>query len=447
MDGQAYRFFLIDDVPWIPDPGAIDAMAAEIAAWVRAGKRAAVNCSAGLNRSGLLVGRTLIELGHTPAEAVELVRRVRGPHALSKWPSRSSCSSTARRGGLRPGDESSRGTHVLRHAGTAAACRACPSAPNLGPLVGCRLVLARRQQLSHHLGMRRFKDELAQLRDEEISERERRLLKYLGRAVAVAAVATLPITVVELNGPGALWVSAADWVIWLVFMTEWLLMMQFPPEAGGFTGSGTFDRGNWRDWRNWLSVFVLVISFPLLYPAFQLVRLVRVVRLARIGRATAVTTGALGKTLGRRGVIYVAALILSAIVVGGVLMASLEPETVGGSDIWNGMWWAATTTVGAGIGASSPSSVEGKVVTLILMLCGVAFISTLAGSIAAVFLGSEEDASRKVMRLQVAELHGQLVEAQRSSSGTDPAEGAQTPDQLERESSWRSSVLRPASDD
>ena len=283
-------------------------------------------------------------------------------------------------------------------------------------------------------GLRRFKS-LSRLGDEEITEKERRLLKYLRRAVGVAAVATLPITVVELNGSGGSWVIAADWLIWLVFMTEWLIMMQLPREVGGFTGRRPFDRGHWRDWRNWLSVFILVISFPLLYPAFQLVRLVRVVRLARIGRATAITTGALGKTIGRRGVIYVAALVLSAIVVGGALMAALEPDTVGGTDIWNGMWWAATTTVGAGIGASSPSSVEGKVVTLILMLCGVAFISTLAGSIAAVFLGSEEDAARKMMRHQVAELHAQLIEANRSSSKTDPLGNRDTES---RRVSWRS---------
>jgi hypothetical protein len=83
MDGQAYRFYLIDDVPWISDPTQIDAMAVEMAALVRAGRRVVVNCSAGLNRSGLLVGRTLIELGHAPAEAVALVRSARGPHALS----------------------------------------------------------------------------------------------------------------------------------------------------------------------------------------------------------------------------------------------------------------------------------------------------------------------------------------------------------------------------
>jgi voltage-gated potassium channel len=272
----------------------------------------------------------------------------------------------------------------------------------------------------HHRKMLRVREHFDRLDDEEITEKERRLLTYLGRAVAVAAVATLPITIAELNGSGGPWVVAADWLIWLVFFTEWLLMMRFPPEAGGFTGAGAFDRHNWKDWRNWLSVLILVISFPLVYPAFQLVRMVRVVRLARIGRVTAVTTGALGKTLGRRGVVYVAAIVLSAIAVGGALMAELEPETVGGSDIWSGMWWAATTTVGAGIGASAPSSLEGKLVTLILMLCGVAFISTLAGSIAAVFLGGEDREAHATMREQVAELHGHLIEKHAGSQEPDP---------------------------
>lgn len=78
-----YVFHLIDDVPWITDKGAIHRLAEDAAAMVTAGRSVIVNCAAGLNRSGLLVGRTLIELGHPPAEAVELVRRARGVHALS----------------------------------------------------------------------------------------------------------------------------------------------------------------------------------------------------------------------------------------------------------------------------------------------------------------------------------------------------------------------------
>ena len=78
-----YRFHLIDDVPWIEHPEAIHLLAVEIAGLVRSGESVVVNCAAGLNRSGLLVGRTLIELGHTPVEAVDLVRSARGTRALS----------------------------------------------------------------------------------------------------------------------------------------------------------------------------------------------------------------------------------------------------------------------------------------------------------------------------------------------------------------------------
>ena len=49
---------------------------------VDAGDRVVVNCAAGLNRSGLIVGRALIALGHEPAEVVELIREARGPRAL-----------------------------------------------------------------------------------------------------------------------------------------------------------------------------------------------------------------------------------------------------------------------------------------------------------------------------------------------------------------------------
>ena len=80
---QQYVVYPMDDVPWISDPVGIDQLAVRAAAMVRVDTRVAVNCMSGLNRSGLLVGRTLIELGHTPEEAVALVRAARGAHALS----------------------------------------------------------------------------------------------------------------------------------------------------------------------------------------------------------------------------------------------------------------------------------------------------------------------------------------------------------------------------
>ena len=53
---------------------------------VSEGKHVAVNCLSGVNRSGLLVGRALVELGYAPEDAIEAVRRARGPMALSNQP-------------------------------------------------------------------------------------------------------------------------------------------------------------------------------------------------------------------------------------------------------------------------------------------------------------------------------------------------------------------------
>jgi protein-tyrosine phosphatase len=80
---QTYIVYPIDDVPWIEEPDAIHELGNRVAELVRTDHRVVVNCMSGMNRSGLLVGRTLVALGHQPIEAVELIRRARGPHALS----------------------------------------------------------------------------------------------------------------------------------------------------------------------------------------------------------------------------------------------------------------------------------------------------------------------------------------------------------------------------
>jgi len=78
-----YRFHPLDDVPFIVDPEMIHTVGERIASLVQEGKHVAVNCMSGVNRSGLLVGRALVELGYTPEEAIEAVRSARGPMALS----------------------------------------------------------------------------------------------------------------------------------------------------------------------------------------------------------------------------------------------------------------------------------------------------------------------------------------------------------------------------
>jgi len=58
-------------------------LAARIASAVQDGDRVLVRCSGGLNRSGLVTAAALVRLGHQPDEAIALVRRARGPWALT----------------------------------------------------------------------------------------------------------------------------------------------------------------------------------------------------------------------------------------------------------------------------------------------------------------------------------------------------------------------------
>jgi protein-tyrosine phosphatase len=68
------------------DPGVatrVDELAEVVAAAVESGRRVLVRCSGGLNRSGLVVASALVRLGHEPDAAIALVRRARGPWALT----------------------------------------------------------------------------------------------------------------------------------------------------------------------------------------------------------------------------------------------------------------------------------------------------------------------------------------------------------------------------
>jgi protein-tyrosine phosphatase len=45
----------------------------------RTGRKVLVHCTEGLNRSGVVIARALVEKGQSAPEAIELVRRGRGP--------------------------------------------------------------------------------------------------------------------------------------------------------------------------------------------------------------------------------------------------------------------------------------------------------------------------------------------------------------------------------
>lgn len=154
-----------------------------------------------------------------------------------------------------------------------------------------------------------------------------------------------------------------------------------------------------------------MVSFPLLPALFGLARLTRLIRLGRLLRL-ARGFRALAGALGRRGLIYVVSLTVLAVLGAGALMATLEPATVKGG-FWSGVWWALVTATTVGYGDISPATVEGRIVAAILMFVGIGLVGTLAASIAAHFVGQQENTELVAIQERLVRIEG-LLESIRS---------------------------------
>lgn len=65
-----------------PNAAIVDDLSVWVVERLRAGGDVLVHCQAGLNRSALIAAATLVKLGHTPDDAVALLRRQRSPAVL-----------------------------------------------------------------------------------------------------------------------------------------------------------------------------------------------------------------------------------------------------------------------------------------------------------------------------------------------------------------------------
>lgn len=75
--GKMFVSFPMEDDDAV-DPKVRD-VAAFIASLVGSEQKVLVHCTEGLNRSGVVVARALMDLGHSAGEAIDLIRRRRGP--------------------------------------------------------------------------------------------------------------------------------------------------------------------------------------------------------------------------------------------------------------------------------------------------------------------------------------------------------------------------------
>jgi voltage-gated potassium channel len=86
------------------------------------------------------------------------------------------------------------------------------------------------------------------------------------------------------------------------------------------------------------------------------------------------------------------------VVAGGVLMRLLDHGEY--SDVWVGMWWALQTVTTVGYGDVTPKNPSGRIVAILVMLQGIAFLAITTAAITSTFVAR---ASKERERAQAAD--------------------------------------------
>jgi len=125
-------------------------------------------------------------------------------------------------------------------------------------------------------------------------------------------------------------------------------------------------------------------------------------------------------TLRRLG--YPLGLSLTILLLGGLGFWYLEPKV---DNLTDGLWLAFTTAATVGYGDIVPSTHASRAFAVVVVLLGLAVLSLVTASVAAVFVGNEErDIERELMaeiralRADVAALHKHQQSAWGRAQGT-----------------------------
>ena len=206
--------------------------------------------------------------------------------------------------------------------------------------------------------------------------------EWLTIPMALLSLAWLGIVVWELVSGSSELLSTIGSGIWIIFITEFLIRLALAPDKATFLRS------------NWLTLIALVLPALRLFRALRVVRAARAlrgIRLVRIVGTANRSMNALRVTLARRGFGYVAGLTVLIVLLGSAGMLNFENarEVQGGfENYWDALWWTGmlVTSIGS---EYWPSTVEGRLLTLLLSLYGLAVLGYITATLASFFVGRD----------------------------------------------------------
>jgi len=215
--------------------------------------------------------------------------------------------------------------------------------------------------------------------------------------MGLLALAVVPALILEDHSPDLAIRRAAEltnWVVWLAFCVDFLVRLGLARARLNYVRSA------------WMDVTLILISPPFLVPqSFEFLRSLRAVRLLRLLRLVrAFSLALIGLRLSRRALQhrhfnYVMLFAVATVGIGAIAIYAVEHDTNASiKTIGDALWWAAVTTTTVGYGDMSPTTGEGRIIAVALMLVGIAVIGAFTATLASVFF--EQEKGNEIVRLE-----------------------------------------------
>jgi len=170
------------------------------------------------------------------------------------------------------------------------------------------------------------------------------------------------------------WINWIQWFVWGVFALDLLIGILAAPSKKQYLKTHPLE--------------IMCVALPALRP-------LRLLRLISIG-SLVIHKVAVGRQFAIAVKVFLFSILLSYIAAVQITISERSVEKSNIKTFSDGLWWAITTVTTVGYGDKYPTTIEGRVLAVVLMLTGISLMGVVTASVAAWFVSmSQQEAKSK----------------------------------------------------